>query len=212
MSEKFRFKVVVCLLLILAFPPAGLAQEPTVISASPNRLLLDGWDMVLPDIEGPYKNTDMTVVKYTLPNGTVKKFAMRLPPDIPFMWTKRDTNELLDSPPGYPKYYTQQLLDWWHNGGRGNYLNKNGVWVAMDGSASSLAPPVIDSETTPPVLDPAPINPPPVSPNKPDEDPRSKRANELNKIFQETRQRLGPGHPDTQAAQKAYIDYITGSQ
>lgn len=98
----------------------------------------------------------MTVVKYTLKDGTVKKFAMELPLNIPFMWTKRNTNQLLDSPPGYPKHYTQKLLDWWHNGGRGNYLNKNGAWVASDGSANSLPPPADGLVLNPPVNPPTP--------------------------------------------------------
>lgn len=148
MSVIFRFKVIACLLLILVFPAAIMAQQPTIISATPSRLLLDGWEMVLPEIEGPYnKNPKMTVLKYTL-NGEEKRFAMVLPPDVPIKWAKRNVNrkyEFMDSPTGYSPHYAKELNDWWINGGRGNYRFVDGKWVSLSGSASSAVPPAPES-------------------------------------------------------------------
>ncbi|MBU1230664.1 MAG: hypothetical protein KKA55_10780 [Proteobacteria bacterium] len=152
----------VCLLLVLVLPSFSLAQdsqEPTEISAGPGGLVLDGWEMVLPDIEGQYKrDPSRTVFVYRLKDGTVKKYAMKPPPTPPFMWNKKGTDRLLFSPPGYPKYYTQKLIDWWSKGGRGDFLNQNGAWVGRSNAAvSSVAPPTPEIEgATPPAVLPEP--------------------------------------------------------
>lgn len=142
----------VCLLLVLALPSFSLGQdpqEPTEISAGPGGLVLDGWEMVLPDIEGQYKrDPSRTVFVYRLENGTVKKYAMKPPPAPPFMWNKKGTDRLLFSPPGYPKYYTQKLIDWWSKGGRGHYLNDNGGWVSSGLGAGSMPPPAPEYEAS----------------------------------------------------------------
>lgn len=161
--------VVVCLLMLFVFPSFSLAkdsEEPTAISADSRRLLLDGWEMVLPDIEGQYKkNMSMTVFKYTLKNGKVIRLAMKPPPIPPIRWNERRTDRLEPSPPGYPKDYTQKLIDWWVNGGRGNFLNKNGTWVPKNDAAIASGPPPVP-EFIPPPQETPPTYTPPRAPQK----------------------------------------------
>lgn len=131
-----------CLLLVLVLPTISPAQGPQVISATDHRILLDGWDMALPDIVGQSpQNPRMIIFRYTMADKSFKDVTMFPPPEPPIMWLRKRTNELADSPPGYPKSYTEKLLEWWRNGGRGNFLLRNGVWVASGSTPSSAAPP-----------------------------------------------------------------------
>ena len=126
----------------MGFSLASFGQEASYIKAAPDELVVDGWRMIMPTINVDSATQD-TWVRYDFPDGSYQSYPLDPGELITEKWYKPGVEGTNTTPAGYSIEATEEIKDWYMNGGEGTYKLEDGNWI-----------PVVEEPEPPPAIVP----------------------------------------------------------
>ena len=130
MLSRRLWIVVLTVAVHLGLAGLCMAANPPYIQATSDRLAVEGWVLVMPQVSVD-KKTNKTWVRYDHPDGSHQSYTVGPGEKITPKWAKKGARGYQETPPGYSIESTRKIKDWWARGGRGTYVIKNGKMVPV---------------------------------------------------------------------------------
>ena len=125
--------------VLMLMPAVFIGQESGRIQASSNELIVDGWRLIMPTVSVD-QQTGQTWVKYDLPDGSYQSYPLDSGELIAEKWYKPGADGLNATPGGYSIEDTEEIKNWYMDGGKGDFVIQNGNWTAVADAADGAKP------------------------------------------------------------------------